>query len=281
MLSRLNPTWRDISLRVVRFARLCVRSLRVCACVICARRVFVCEKKERKRGERARINEARKWNIRTFLKGRSDSHFPLVLEREYAFLSLSSLCLSLSLILFLREFSTCLSFSLILLLHEFTIYYFWRMVCCSRFPPLLFIIVRVFLSQRLFLTLSLSLSHSVITLSFILIPILIPRYVTLHLRIANHLVMDSCCRGGIVNIRSGCSCVRSIRPKSPTALWRFRVSTSNSPSSRTWPPAYTPIRYIYQTCAQQDIRVCGDDHFQPPDRQYSNSKALSLLRVSI
>ena len=46
----------------------------------------------------------------------------------------------------------------------------------------------------------------------------------------------------------------------PTALWRFRVSTSNSPSGRL--AAYdTPIRYIYQTYAQQDIRVCGDDHF--------------------
>ena len=151
-----------------------------------------------------------------------------------------------------------LSFSLILLLHEFTIYYFWRMVCCSRFPPLLFIIVRVFLSQRLFLTLSLSLSHSVITLSFILI--LIPRYVTLHLRIANHLVMDSCCRGGIVHIRFGCSCALRKPPHSPTALWRFRVSTSNSPSGQTRPPTDTPVRYIYHTYAQQGIRVCEDDH---------------------
>ena len=75
--------------------------------------------------------------IFVLLKGADDSHFPLVLEREYAFLSLSSLCLSFSLILFLPEFSTCLSFPLILLLHEFTIYYFWRMVCCLRFPPLL------------------------------------------------------------------------------------------------------------------------------------------------
>ena len=33
MLSRLNPTWRDISLlRVVHFARLCVRSLRASLC---------------------------------------------------------------------------------------------------------------------------------------------------------------------------------------------------------------------------------------------------------
>jgi len=32
---------------------------------------------------------------------------------------------------------------------------------------------------------------------------------------------------------------------------------------------------------QQDIRVYEDDHFEPPNRQYSNTKALSLLRVSI
>ena len=44
-----------------------------------------------------------------------------------------------------------------------------------------------------------------------------------------------------------------------------------------WPymAAYhTHIRHIHQTYAQQDIRVCGDDHFQPPKRQYSNPKAL-------
>ena len=135
-------------------------------------------------------------------KGRSDSHFPLVLEREYAFLSLSSLCLSFSLILFLPEFSTCLSFSLILLLHEFTIYSFWRMVCCLRFPPLLVYYWECF-SGNVSFSLSLSLSHSVITLSFILILILIPRCVTLHLRKTSLLVEDSYCRGGIVHIRCG------------------------------------------------------------------------------
>ena len=55
------------------------------------------------------------------------------------------------------------------------------------------------------------------------------------LRIANHMVMDSRCRGGIVHIRGGCSRVRLVRRESSTALWRFRASTSNSPSGRTWP----------------------------------------------
>ena len=48
-----------------------------------------------------------------------------------------------------------------------------------------------------------------------------------------------------------------------------------------WPHTYTPIRDIYHIHAQQDIRVCGDDHFQPPNWQYTNPKALWLLRVSI
>ena len=58
-------------------------------------------------------------------------------------------------------------------------------------------------SRLVSLATSLSLSNSVITLSFILILILIPRYVTLHLRKTSLLVEDSCCRGGIVNIRCG------------------------------------------------------------------------------
>ena len=94
-----------------------------------------------------------------------------------------------------------------------------------------------------------------------LILILIPRArVTLRARIANHLVMDSYCRGGIVNTRcvySGVLVVPLLRPK---ALWRFRASTSNSLIGRTWPPADTLIRHIHHTYAQQDIRVCGDDH---------------------
>ena len=42
MLSRLNPTWRDISLRVVHFARLCVRSLRA-SCMNTKMRQNACE----------------------------------------------------------------------------------------------------------------------------------------------------------------------------------------------------------------------------------------------
>ena len=105
--------------------------------------------------------------------------------------------------------------------------------------------------------------------------------VALHVRIANRLVTDSCCRGGIVHIRGGCSCALFVRPQSPKALWRFRVSTSNSLSGRSRLHFDTPIRYIDQIYARQDIRVCGDDHFEPPIRQYSNPKALWLLRVSI
>ena len=105
--------------------------------------------------------------------------------------------------------------------------------------------------------------------------------VVLHARIANRVVEGSCCRGGIVNTRGVCSRERLVRRDSPKALWRFRVSTSNSPSGLSRPPTDTPVRYIYHTYAQQDIRVCGDDHFQQPKLQYSNPKALSLLRVSI
>jgi len=83
----------------------------------------------------------------------------------------------------------------------------------------------------------------------------------LHVRIANRVVMDSCCRGGIVHSRRGCSCVLLVRPNSPKALWRFRASTSNSPSGRSWLQTHTQIRHIDHTYAQQDIRVCGDDHF--------------------
>ena len=94
-----------------------------------------------------------------------------------------------------------LSFSLILLLHEFTIYYFWRMVCCLRFPPLsvyYWEYLALFLSQRLFL------SNSVIRTIFVCFYVFIMNcVVTRRVRIANQVVMDSCCRGGIVNIRCG------------------------------------------------------------------------------
>jgi len=127
---------------------------------------------------------------------------------------------------------------------------------------------------------SLSLSNSVRTRSFVCFCVFM-NCVTRRLRIANHMVMDSCCRGDIVNIRVDFSRARSARRQSSTALWRFRASTSNSPSGRTWPHTNTHVRYIHHTYAQQDIRVCGDDQFQPPKRQLANSKALSLLRVSI
>ena len=114
-----------------------------------------------------------------------------------------------------------------------------------------------------------------------LILVLILARVTLRLRIANQVVMDSRCRGGIVHIRCGCSRALFVRPENSTALWRFRASTSNSPSGRSRPPTNTPMCQIDHTYARQGIRVCGDDHFQPPKRQSKNPKALSLLHVSI
>jgi hypothetical protein len=98
--------------------------------------------------------------------------------------------------------------------------------------------------------------------------------ITLHVRIANQVVMGSCCRGGIVHIRCVCTSSLVERPDSPKALWRFRVSTSNSPSGRTWLHPYTQIHRIDQIYAQQDIRVCEDDHFEPPNWQFANPKAL-------
>ena len=104
-------------------------------------------------------------------------------------------------------------------------------------------------------------------------------------RIANLVGEDSCCREGIVNIRVDFSRERLVWPQSSKALWRFRASTSNSPSGRSRLPTYTHkkvrLRHIHQIYVQQDIRVYEDDHFQPPKRQYPNPKALSPLRVSI
>ena len=105
--------------------------------------------------------------------------------------------------------------------------------------------------------------------------------VTSRVRIANQVVMDSCCRRGIVHIQNVCSRERLVRRESSKALWRFRASTSNSLSGRTRPPTDTQVRHIHHTYAQQDIRVCGDDHFEPPIRRFRNPKALWLLRVSI
>ena len=98
--------------------------------------------------------------------------------------------------------------------------------------------------------------------------------IVFHLRKTNQMVMDSCCRGGIVNSRDVCSRAQIERPDSPKALWRFRVSTANSLSGRSRPLPNTHVYYIDQIYAQQDIRVCEDDHFQPPKRQSNNPKAL-------
>ena len=105
--------------------------------------------------------------------------------------------------------------------------------------------------------------------------------VTLRVRIANQVGEGSRCRGGIVHIRDVRSCALSKPPVRSTALWRFRVSTSNILSDRSWPHTHTHLCYIYHTYAQQDTRVCEDDLLKPPQRQLPNPKALSLLRVSI
>ena len=110
--------------------------------------------------------------------------------------------------------------------------------------------------------------------------ILILMYITLRARIANLLVTGSRCRGGIVNIQGGGTRARIVRPTRPTALWRFRVRTSNSPSDHSRPHPYTHIRKNDRIYAQRDIRGYGDDHLKPPRRQSPNPTALWLLRVS-
>ena len=47
------------------------------------------------------------------------------------------------------------------------------------------------------------------------------------------MVKGSRCRGGIVHIRGGCSRALLVPLLCSKALWRFRVSTSNSPSGRS------------------------------------------------
>ncbi len=95
----------------------------------------------------------------------------------------------------------------------------------------------------------------------ILIPILILVRVTLHLRIANRLVMDTCCRGGIVHIRFGFPRALLVPLLRPKALWRFRASTSNSLNGRYRPQTDKPVRHIHHTYARQDIEVYEDDQF--------------------
>ena len=66
----------------------------------------------------------------------------------------------------------------------------------------------------------------------------------LRANLANWMGEDSYCRGSIVHTRFGCSRALFVPPKSPTALWRFRASTSNSLIGRTRLPPDTPIRQI-------------------------------------
>ena len=47
------------------------------------------------------------------------------------------------------------------------------------------------------------------------------RCVTFRLRIANRVGEDSCCRGGIVHIRCGCSRARLVRPRVPRRFGGF------------------------------------------------------------
>ena len=84
--------------------------------------------------------------------------------------------------------------------------------------------------------------------------------IVLHLCKTNQMVMDSCCRGGIVRSRFGFSRALLVRPQSPTALWRFRANTSNSRSGLSRLHFDTHIRYIDHTYAQQDTQVWEDDH---------------------
>ena len=63
------------------------------------------------------------------------------------------------------------------------------------------------------------LSLSDVTSFILMMMMMIRTCAILHIRIANHLVMGSCCRGGIVHIRGVCSRVLFVRPNSPKALW--------------------------------------------------------------
>ena len=111
--------------------------------------------------------------------------------------------------------------------------------------------------------------------------ILILMYITLRARIASGVVTGSLCRGGIVNIRGGYSCVRLVQRKSSTELWRFHVKTSNNPSGHSWQHNDTHLRDTQHIYAQPDIWVHGDGHSQLRMNKSSNPIALWLLRISI
>ena len=106
--------------------------------------------------------------------------------------------------------------------------------------------------------------------------------VTLRVRIANRIG-----RGQLLSRRycthSGWlfSCASHTASYGPKALWRFRVSTSNSPSGRTWPHATrNSLIFIILTLDKifeyVEMTICSR-----PSGSILNPKALSLLRVSI
>ena len=101
------------------------------------------------------------------------------------------------------------------------------------------------------------------------------------LRIANRLVMDSYCRGGILRTRRGCTHARHEECSFPKALWQPRVRISSNPSGHIWPHACTHPCNIFYIYVPQGIRVYGDDHLKLPMWQYYCPMALSLLGVSI
>ena len=53
---------------------------------------------------------------------------------------------------------------------------------------------------------------------FSLLTIFSAMCIVFHLCKTKQMVMDSCCRGGIVHTRCGCSCALLVRPYSPKAL---------------------------------------------------------------
>ena len=99
-------------------------------------------------------------------------------------------------------------------------------------------------------------------LGFMSASVLLP-YITSNLRIANRVGEDSCCRGGIVHIRGGCSRALLVRPIVPRRFGGF-VQVLQTVQVAVLGRNLHASRYIYQIYAQQDIRVYEDDHFSRP-----------------
>ena len=133
-----------------------------------------------------------------------------------------------------------------------------------------------FLSALVCICVSLSLS---LLLQGIILILILER-VTPRLRKTNQLVKGSRCRGGIVNTRV----VVLVRSRTASESHGALAVSCKYFKQSKWPfsaATNTHLRHIDHTYAQQDIRVCGDDHLKPPMWQFPNPKALWLLRVSI